>query len=56
MSLLVGSKIDEVDTAISALVEQRLRCKDPVDVLLTSESIDRLLDDRLQLMHAEERP
>ncbi|NEE02259.1 hypothetical protein [Phytoactinopolyspora halotolerans] len=54
MSLLVGSKIDEVDTAIAALVEQRLNCTDPVDALLTTESIDRLLDDRLQLMQAQE--
>jgi RecJ-like exonuclease len=54
MSLLVGSKIDEVDHAIDALLEQRRQCTDPLDVLLASESIDRLLDDRLQLMRAQE--
>jgi hypothetical protein len=50
MSLLVGSKIDEVDQAICALVEQRRKCTEPLDALLASESIDQLLDDRLRLM------
>lgn len=54
MSLLIGSKIGEVDHAIDALLEERRQYTDPLDILFTNDSIDRLLDDRIQLMRAED--
>lgn len=52
MRLLVDSKIREVDRAIGVLVDRRRQCTDPIDVLITEETIDELLDDRLHLMRS----
>lgn len=50
MSLRVTTKISQVDEAISALLERRRRCTDPIEILLATEVIDMRLDERLVLM------
>ncbi|WP_026876945.1 hypothetical protein [Jiangella gansuensis] len=44
------AKIRRVDDTLHRLVERRDECEDPVEVLRTSESIDRWLDERIVLM------
>ncbi|PZF82277.1 hypothetical protein [Jiangella anatolica] len=48
------AKLRRVDDALRALIERRDNCDDPADLLQTTESIDRCLDERLLLMRTRD--
>lgn len=44
------ARLRRVDDTLRILIERRDNCDDPADLLQTTESIDRCLDERLLLM------
>jgi hypothetical protein len=54
MAQPLTAKIRRVDDTLSRLVERRGGSDDPADVLRTTESIDRWLDERIVLMKSRD--
>lgn len=50
----LAAKIRRVDDTLRKLVERRGDAADPADILRTTESIDRWLDERIVLMRTRD--
>lgn len=54
MAQTLTSKIRRVDDQLNTLVERREHSDNPIEALHAMESIDHLLDQRLELMHSQD--